>query len=120
MHCRWKACVQTPHTTGLSSPGYLPSGGQPSKFMRQMPHTSSPAWQRGLRRWRAWRGACLCGAWPSCLARLHSPAPHVQAATACHFLIFTSNADMQSITRVSRVAANVPVTENKHLLSSLP
>ena len=43
MHCRWKAWVQMPHTTGLSSPGYLPSGGQPSKGMRQMPQTSSPA-----------------------------------------------------------------------------
>ena len=47
MHCRWKAWVQTPQTTGESSPGYLPSGGQPSKGMRQMPHTSSPAHQDG-------------------------------------------------------------------------
>ena len=43
MHCRWKACPHTPHTTGLSSPGYLPSGGHPSKGMRHMPQTSSPA-----------------------------------------------------------------------------
>lgn len=45
MHCKWKAWVQTPHTTGLSSPGYLASGGQPSKGILQMPQTSSPAFQ---------------------------------------------------------------------------
>ena len=43
--CRWKAWAHLPHTTGLSSPGILPSGGQPSKGLRQMPHTSSPASQ---------------------------------------------------------------------------
>ena len=45
MHCRWKAWAQTPQTTGLSSPGNLPSGGQPSKGILQMPQTSSPASQ---------------------------------------------------------------------------
>lgn len=48
MHCRWKACLHTPQTTGESSPGYLASGGHPSNGMRQMPHTSSPA--RGVER----------------------------------------------------------------------
>lgn len=41
--CRWKAWPHVPHTTGLSSPGNLLSGGQPSKGLRQMPHMSSPA-----------------------------------------------------------------------------
>ena len=45
MHCRWNAWAHTPHTTGLSSPGNLPSGGQPSKGILQMPQTSSPASQ---------------------------------------------------------------------------
>lgn len=43
MHCRCRACPHTPQTTGLSSPGNRPSGGQPSKEFLQMPHTSSPA-----------------------------------------------------------------------------
>ena len=43
MHCKWKACLHVPQTTGLSSPGYLASGEHPSKGFLQMPHTSSPA-----------------------------------------------------------------------------
>ena len=43
MHCRWKACPHVPQTTGESSPGNLLPGGQPSNGMRQIPHTSSPA-----------------------------------------------------------------------------
>jgi len=43
MHCKWKACLHVPHTTGLSSPGYFASGAQPSKGFLQIPHTSSPA-----------------------------------------------------------------------------
>eukprot|EP00879_Flechtneria_rotunda_P003547 GHRR01003781.1.p1 GENE.GHRR01003781.1~~GHRR01003781.1.p1 ORF type:complete len:103 (-),score=0.41 GHRR01003781.1:353-661(-) len=43
MHCKWKACPHVPHTTGLSSPGNLLSGGHPSKGFLQMPHRSSPA-----------------------------------------------------------------------------
>lgn len=45
MHGRWNAWLQAPHTTGASSPGNLASGGQPSKAVRQMPQTSSPAFQ---------------------------------------------------------------------------
>ena len=43
MHCRWKAWLQLPQTTALSSPGNLASGGQPSKGALQIPQTSSPA-----------------------------------------------------------------------------
>jgi len=43
MHCRWKAWLQQPQTTALSSPGNLASGGQPSKGALQIPQTSSPA-----------------------------------------------------------------------------
>lgn len=43
MHCKWKEWLHLPHTTALSSPGNLASGGQPSKGALHMPQTSSPA-----------------------------------------------------------------------------
>ncbi len=45
--CRWKACVQVPHTTGESSPGYLPSGGHLQGALRLV------KWSRLSRRARA-------------------------------------------------------------------
>jgi len=44
-HCRWNTWPHEPHTHGLSSPGYLASGGHASYCALQMPHTSSPASQ---------------------------------------------------------------------------
>ena len=45
MHCRWKAWPHLPHTTGESSPGNFSPGAHASNASRQMPHTSSPAFQ---------------------------------------------------------------------------
>ena len=56
------------HTTGLSSPGNLASGGHASKATRQMPHTSSL-----------------------------SPAFHVQTPTACHLRMFTTRPVLLSV-----------------------
>lgn len=83
-------------------PTAAPSGGQPSKGMRQMPHTSSPAkpgWAvRGSERCHTPSAAAQAAANQQRPAkpcpparRCASPAFHVQLATACHFLIFTSN-----------------------------
>lgn len=59
MHWIWKAWSHAPQTTGLSSPGYLQSGGHPSYCVWQMPHMSL------------------------------SPDVQDHAATACHLLMRT-------------------------------
>ena len=95
MHCRWKEWLHLPHTTALSSPGNLASGGQPSKGALHIPQTSSPARRTHCVDYPSAGVNHLIWRSSACLRHKESqhkgvPAPQVQLATPCHFLMVTS------------------------------